>query len=156
MPFFKSTYNILKKYDEDEVFESKWETSNEILLPPKKDWDYQRDMQIEDVDIWEVIYEGTGGLGLYAAWSPYAEFYMLTTGIDQTNSPRYFKNNSTGSDHIPYWGRTIETFYGPQSAEKAYQRATALGMKITVTKAWVENEQMWLYQPAPNKSQFNF
>lgn len=156
MPFFKSTYNILKKCDEDEVFESKWETSNEITLPPKKDWDYQRDMQIEDVDIWEVIYEGSGGLGIYAAWHPYAEFYMITTGLDERAEPRFYKNNSTGSNRIPYWDRKIETYYGPQAGEKVYKRANELGMKVNVTKTWVENEQMWLYQPAPNKTQFHF
>lgn len=156
MPFFKSTYNILTKCDEDEVFESKWETSNEISLPPRKKWDYQREMQIEDVDIWEVICEESGGIGLYAAWHPYAEFYLITAGLNMKNGPHYFKNNSTGADHVPYWDRKIETYYGNEAGKKAYKRATELGMKIQVNQVWIDDEDMWLQYPAPNLKQFNF
>jgi hypothetical protein len=156
MPFFKSTYNILTKCDEDEVFESKYETSGEVLLPPKKDWNYQRTMQIEDVDIWEVIYEGSGGIGMYAAWQPYAEFYLLTTGINFKNGPHYFKNNSTGPDTIPYWSRNIETFYGPEAGKKAYHRASQLGIPIHVNTIWVDDDEMWLHQPAPETKKFEF
>ena len=83
MPFFKSTYNILKKQDEDECFNSNWMNSDKLILPPggpddkKNCWDYSREMQIEDVDIWEVILENGGPFGVYAAWCPYEEFYIV-------------------------------------------------------------------------------
>jgi hypothetical protein len=48
-----------------------------LTLPPSPQWTYDREMVIEDVDIWEVIVEQGGGHGVYAAWCPYAEFYML-------------------------------------------------------------------------------
>jgi hypothetical protein len=38
MPQFKSTYNILKKVDADEVFETSWMDRDQIYLPPKVDW----------------------------------------------------------------------------------------------------------------------
>jgi hypothetical protein len=77
MPFFKSTYNILKKQDEDEVFDENWMNYDGVYLPPKTNWDYKKELQIEDVQIWEVIYEQGGGTGVYASWDPYAEFYMV-------------------------------------------------------------------------------
>ncbi len=50
---FKSTQNIFK--DLQEYFDPNWMDSNSLILPPKKEWDYKRPMQIEDVDLWEVI-----------------------------------------------------------------------------------------------------
>lgn len=143
MPLFKSTYNILKKQDEDEVFNPNWMDSDKLILPPKRDWTYDRDMQIEDVDIWEQLYYQDGGLGIYASWSPYAEFYLITTGIDFRQGPRYENN-------IPYWDRTFETFYGPGAQQKVYKRAKELGINLQVYNTWVDPDKLWLYQSSPN------
>jgi hypothetical protein len=129
MPFFKSTYNILKTPWEDEVFNPNWMDSNKLSFPPKNDWDYAREMQIEDVDIWEVIFQGGGGYGLYAAWSPFAEFYMITNGwIGNTNTPN------------------IETYYGPGAQKLIQKRVKELNFPIRLNKIWVEPDEMWLYQ----------
>jgi len=127
---FKSTQNIFKDFGE--VFESKWMDSNVLGMPPKYDWDYSRELQIEDVDIWEVIYEQGGGVGVYASWSPYAEFYLIRTG---------WWNDTKG------YG--IETYYGPQSQQKVQQRMKDLNIPFTLNETWVEPEDMWLYE---NKS----
>ena len=81
---FKSTQNIFKDFGE--VFEQSWMDSNKVGMPPKTEWDYSRQLQIEDVDIWEVLAEQSGPTGIYAAWCPYAEFYMVVTKgqIDST------------------------------------------------------------------------
>ena len=138
MPIFKSTYNIIKKPDEDEVFESSWMATGQICLPPKVEWDYKRELLVEDVDIWEVIYEESGARGVYAAWCPYAEFYMITNGVDEKNDPRIING-------LAYQDRLIETFYGKGAAQKTYQRAYSLGIKLPVHKIWVDNHDMWLY-----------
>lgn len=137
MPFFKTTYNILVKQDEDELFNENWMDSDKLILPPKVDWDYSREMQIEDVDIWEVIYEATNGIGLYAAWLPYAEFYLLTTGNDY-DATRYFNN-------VPYGYRNWETYYGKNASEKVIKRCNDLKIPISIHKKWVDEEDMWLY-----------
>lgn len=133
MPSFRSTYNIFKKPDEDEVFDPNWMDSNKLILPPRNDWDYKREIQIEDVDIWEVIYE-SGTADLYAAWCPHAEFYMLVT-----------KNFSKQRK----WGETvkpeIETFYGIDANILVQKRMKALNCSISTNMHWVEPEQMWLY-----------
>lgn len=125
--FFKSTYNIFVKPDEDEVYNNDWANLPLITDPKNSKWDYKRELQIEDVNIWEQIYFESGGLGLYAAWDPLAEFYMITR--------RFFM----------YKPDSIETFYGPMAGEKAYKRALELGMPVSQRKTWVEDDDMWLY-----------
>ena len=142
MPLFKSTYNILKKYDEDEVFNPNWMDSDKLVLPPSTEWDYARELQIEDVDIWEVLYEASNGIGLYAAWEPYAEFYMITTGYSN-GDPRIVNG-------IPYWDRKIETYYGPGVQAEVYKRCQQLGIHIPVRKTWVDDDDLWLYSKPKN------
>lgn len=126
MPQFKTTKNIFKIKNEDEVFEDFWMNNNTVYTPPTKKWDYSRELQIEDVSIWEVFIENGGGFGVYAAWEPYAEFYMITPGVNQI-------------------GKDIETFYGRFAQKNLLKRLNEYGVKIPINKIWVENEDMWLY-----------
>jgi hypothetical protein len=121
---FKSTYNIFTDFGE--VFDPSWMDSDTLQLPPKKDWDYSRELTIEDVDIWEVIWEAGGGQGLYASWSPYAEFYLLS--IDGQ----------------------INTLYGPNAQKELIQKIKELNLPVSVNKIWVEPEDMWLYSEQEN------
>ena len=130
MPTFKTTYNILVKPWEDELWNPNWMDSNTIQLPPYKEWDYKEELTIDKVSVWEVLYDASGGKGVYAAWDPYAEFYLVTTGwIPGT------KND-----------RIIETYYGPEAGKKVYFRAKELNMPLIKNKIWVEPEKMWLYK----------
>lgn len=130
MPTFKTTKNLLTNPWEDDLFDPNWMDSDTLKLPPKKDWDYSRELNLEDVSIWEVIYEASGGIGIYASWDPYAEFYMVTTGwIPGTRNDR-----------------VIELYYGIGSGKKVFERAKSLGINLFIYKHWVENEDMWLYQ----------
>lgn len=129
MPFFKSTKDIFVTPWEDEVHNDNWFDTPFLQLPPSEPWDYQREMTIDDVDIWEQIYFESGGTGLYAAWSPYAEFYMITKNI-------YIPGNMEN---------VIELFYGPMASKNAFQRAVELGMPVQMKKLWVSDEDLWLY-----------
>lgn len=122
---FKSTQNIFKDFGE--VFESKWSDSNTPIYPPNPSWDYSRELTIDDIDIWEVIYEQGGGLGIYAAWCPYAEFYLVRTGW--WNAPN-----------------DLETYYGPGAQDKVQKRMNDLKIPYCLNKTWVDPEEMWLYE----------
>ena len=102
--------------------------SNKVGMPPKREWDYSRQLQIEDVDIWEVIYEQGGAVGVYAAWSPYAEFYMVRVG---------WKKEAEG------YG--VETYYGPGAQKQVQNRMREMSIPFSVNQTWVEPEDMWLY-----------
>jgi hypothetical protein len=124
---FKSTHNIFKDFGE--VFDPNWMDSDKLVLPPKREWDYSRDLQIEDVDIWEVIAEAGGGWGVYASWSPYAEFYLIRTG---------WQNELTGNG--------TEVYYGAGAQAAVQKRMKELGFMVSLNQHWVEPEDMWLYQ----------
>lgn len=128
MPRFKTTYNILKDFDE--YFDENWMDKNYLTTPENKKWDYSKELSIEDIDIWEVIFEKSGGIGVYAAWNPYAEFYLITTGIkDGSNSERIF-----------------EYYYGKGALNFVIKRMIDLDIPIHLNKIWVENEEMWIYE----------
>jgi hypothetical protein len=127
LPFFKTTKNILSTPWEDELWNDNWMDSDKLLLPPKIEWDYSRELKIEDVDIWEVIYQQGGGTGVYAAWSPYAEFYMITL------------------PNLNVFPDRIETYYGPDASEKVIKRCKELKIPVSVNKHWVDPEDLWKY-----------
>ena len=127
MPFFKTTKDILVTPWEDELFNPNWMDSDKIQLPPKRDWDYSREMTIEDVDIWEVLHHEGGNLGVFVSWSPFAEFYMITLRGLVTDSNR------------------IETYYGAGAQDRVIKRAKELGINLALNKVWVDNDQLWLY-----------
>jgi hypothetical protein len=129
MPFFKTTHNIFNSPWEDELWDDNWFNSNKLVLPPNRPWDYKKELKIEDVQIWEQIYFESGGTGLYAAWDPYAEMYLITKNLHAKDLKNQY----------------IETFYGKNAGNRAYKKAIDLGMPISINKVWVEDEEMWKY-----------
>jgi hypothetical protein len=127
MPFFKTTKNIFQPW-EDELFSENWMEANVPYHPSTKIWDYKRKLTIEDIDIWEVIYEQGGGVGVYASWEPYAEFYLIRTGWREELA-----------------GRGLETYYGPGSQNKVIKRMKELNLPIPHNKIWVDAGDMWIY-----------
>jgi hypothetical protein len=124
---FKTTKNIFTDFGN--VFDPNWMDSDKIITPPKKNWDYKRPMQIEDVNIWEVICEQGGGVGVYASWDPYAEFYMIRVG--------WF---------LEHQGYGAEVYYGPGALKKVMKRMDEMKIPYSKTKHFVEPEDMWLYK----------
>lgn len=134
MPFYKTTFNIISEPWRDELFdENLFNGSPSIYIPPNSKWDYKRKLNIEDVEIWEVIYEESGGIGVYASHEPYAEFYMVRVGWDKENS-----------------GYGIETYYGPGAMKIVMNRMKEMNIPFATHKMWVEPEDMYLYVGAKN------
>lgn len=128
MPIFRTTYNIFTKPWEDESWDDNWMNSNKIELPPNKEWDYSKELTISDVSLWEVIYQASGGVGVYASWDPLAEFYMVTD--------RFCSSSNDSS---------ITTYYGAGADKKVREKMRQLQIPFTSYKIWVEPEDMWLY-----------
>ena len=121
MPFFKTTKNIF--VDFGEYFDPNWMDSDKLVLPPQKEWDYARELQKEDIDLWEVIWEGAWKI--YAAWSPYAEFYLIMPPYDS--------------------GLDIETYYGKNALNKVIKKMEELRIPFSLKPYWVDPEDMWLF-----------
>jgi hypothetical protein len=49
-------------------------------MPEPTMWTENRPPRVDEIDIWEVITEMSGPIGVYAAWQPYAELYVVTRG----------------------------------------------------------------------------
>ena len=138
MPTFRTTEQILKGHGE--YYDENWMDSDKLVLPKKEPWDYQREMRIEDVDIWEVIAE-PWDIGIYAAWDPHAEFYLVRIDRDYKKSNlEWQKNALEGKRNFEY-----ETYYGPGANVAIQKRMDELGIRYLLQSHWVEPEDMWLY-----------
>jgi hypothetical protein len=108
---------------------------NKLIIPETKEWDYKKRLTLPDVELWEVIYEEGGGIGVYVSYIPYAEFYMIRNG---------WKNEISG------YGP--EMYYGPGSLKKVKKRMKELGIPENKNKIWIDNNDMWLYEEDPTKN----
>lgn len=79
MPIWKTTENLLSVNKQGEYFDENWMNYNSIYsyAPKLVPWKENRPIRFEDVDIWEVICEASGPVGVYAAWQPFAEYYVV-------------------------------------------------------------------------------
>ena len=127
MPRFKSTVNIFTDYREH--FNDEWMNSSDLIVPVVEKWSYDKEMSIDDVDLWEVIYEASAGKAVYVAYVPYAEFYLICLGHQPDG-------------RTPRW----ETHYGAGAELTVRKRMKELNYPINVRPLWVENEDLWLYQ----------
>lgn len=76
---FKTTHHILLNNPglEKSLYDSVRDGISDI--PPTFNWNGMRPLRVEDVDIWEVILENPRkGIGVYVAWCPYDELYIVT------------------------------------------------------------------------------
>lgn len=126
MPVFRTTENILKDKSSLDYFDENWMDHDTLQLPPRFFWDYSRELKIEDVDLWEVLMEGSREgktSGVYAAWSPYAEFYLVMLGCC-----------------------VVETFYGAKAQERLKSFLLQHDIVLGESSYWVSQEDMWLYE----------
>jgi hypothetical protein len=76
MPRFKTKYNVFE--NNDELYSEAIAKENGIYIPETWDWENNSQIAVEDVIIWECLFEQSGLSGIYAAWAPYEEFYIVT------------------------------------------------------------------------------
>jgi len=76
MPRFKTKYNVFE--NNEELYSEAIAKENGIYIPETWDWDGSTQVSVNDVIIWECLFEQTGPFGIYAAWAPYEEFYIVT------------------------------------------------------------------------------
>lgn len=92
-------------------------------------WDYSKPATLSDVVLWEELYFRQGDVGIYAAYSPYIEYYIIVFNL--------FANINEG----------IEEFYGAGSNKKVWERAKKLGIELATEKTWIPKKELHLYEP---------
>ena len=108
MSVFKTTREIL---DTPWQYEVTTATLGNIV-PDNSYWHYIREIEIEDVKTWEQIYYKGGHVGIYAAWDPYSEFYIIVYNL--------FIDVPGG----------IKTFHGPTARSQVEKHAKNLGIDL--------------------------
>jgi hypothetical protein len=104
----KSTYEIIN---------SPWEEKDDIpvlKVPPK--WNKDTDITVDDVVIWEQIYHQPGNIGIYVAWSPNAEFYLVSYDL--------FTKTAAG----------IKTFQGSDAVDRVLKSIEYLNIKLPINR----------------------
>jgi hypothetical protein len=113
MPIFKKTTEILSKPWNDNFLNQVHE------LPRKEEWLKSSPATFDDIDTWEQIYYQPGNVGIYAAWSPYVELFIIVHDL--------FLSQSVG----------VEVFSGDNASENTKYRANRLGIVIPTNTVWV-------------------
>ena len=73
MPIFKSTVDLLS---------NPWTNAEETVeLPLKEEWLSTIAPTFDNINTWEQIYFQAGNIGVYAAWSPYVELYVIVYNL---------------------------------------------------------------------------
>jgi hypothetical protein len=105
--FFKQTKEILS---------NPWQCTSQLTsvnnVPHKTPWDSTTPITIDDIFLWEELYYKPGNIGIYAAWNPYADFYMITYDL--------FLDTDVG----------IEVYSGPTASEDIIHKALELGIVL--------------------------
>jgi hypothetical protein len=92
----------------------------EIEAPPKIHLSNNNFIpSINNVQIWEELYYKKNYVGIYAAWSPYVEFYIIVY------------NFLINTDH------GYESFFGPYAARNLTHKANKIGIKLEEKTSWV-------------------
>lgn len=76
MPRFKTKYNVFE--NNDELYSEAIAKENGIYIPETWNWDGASQPSVDDVVIWECLFEQSGASGIYVAWAPFEEFYIVT------------------------------------------------------------------------------
>lgn len=125
MPRWKTTEQLLHLSKDGEFFDENWMNYNSIYqyMPKQIKWKEDHLIKFEDVDIWEVIVEVSGPIGIYAAWQPYAPYFVI------------MKN----------WSIEQE-FWGIEGEKQLYQYMIDNGINMPLNQIWVDEEDMPLYK----------
>ena len=102
-----------------EILDNPWNEllENEITLqqtPPL----YSNPLSFNEIEVWEQIYFKSGNIGIYGAWRPYAEFYIITYNL--------FIKTPAG----------IEIYQGKDAGSRVWKKAKELGISLPVTSIW--------------------
>jgi hypothetical protein len=76
MPIFKNTLDILTN-----PWSYEFSCENSRTPPKTNDWNMERNITVDDVILWEQLYYEPGNIGVYVAYRPYADCYLITYNL---------------------------------------------------------------------------
>jgi hypothetical protein len=110
MPILKSTREIL---------DNPWdECLQNAIIPQNVPPQCYELLTFDEIEVWEQIYFDGGNIGIYGAWKPYAEFYIITYNL--------FMKIPAG----------IEIYQGVDAGSKIWKKASELGIVLPINRIW--------------------
>ena len=94
------------------------------VTPPQSEWNPKDNIKISDVKLWERIYYKGAHVGVYAAWDPDVEFYLVTYNL--------FLHKPQG----------MKTFFGPGAKRQVWKLAKELKVTLPINKIWVDDSKL--------------
>jgi hypothetical protein len=91
------------------------------VTPPSVPLDDSKELELADIKLWELIYYKGAHIGVWAAWNPRVEFYIVTYNM--------FLDIPQG----------IQMFSGPDAKRQIWKLAKELNVTLPVNKVWVDN-----------------
>ena len=113
MATFKNTLDILTNPWNDDFSQR---NISARTVPTTSSWSTNNSICIDDIILWEQLYYEPGNIGIYVAFNPYAEFYLITYNL-------FFDTEFK-----------FEEFSGDNAAQECYDRAAELGLRLEYTQ----------------------
>jgi hypothetical protein len=124
---FKTLDEILKNSWVDQQIQVELDPSKLAPPPDRQHGVYMFDLTLKDIRMWETLYYKGGHVGIYGAWDPYSEFFIIVYNL--------FLDSSAG----------LEVFYGPGAIRRLYLKAKELGINLETGPIWVKPEDVQYY-----------
>jgi len=111
----------------DQIMQNKWNPHSQDIKDykkfPKKNLKYsiKEVYSYQDIEVWEELYHKPGNIGIYAAWSPFVECYILVHYL--------FLDTNFG----------IETYNDENAMDNLVSRAKELGITLSSDNIWVDS-----------------
>ena len=103
----------------DEIFNHKFD-KNYCQHISSKNLQTTADPRVADIEVWEEIYFKSGVIGVYAAWDPYCEFYLV-----------YYPVLSETNFHSL-------TFFGEDASDKVQKLLAKYDIQLVTNSIWVD------------------
>lgn len=109
MPTFNNTLDIITNPWNKDFSKS---NRSARMLPSYKKWVEDKNPQVADIILWEQLYYEAGNVGIYAAFNPYVDYYIIAYNLFFDSDYRF------------------EEFVGPNATQECYDRAVELGISL--------------------------
>lgn len=105
----------------EEILNDPWNLKSDDVdtLPARREWQYKTALEFKEVELWEEIYSQPGNISVYAAWDPYAEFYIIVYNL--------FSNAPFG----------IQQFYGIDAVKMLQEKLKTFNITLPTDRIWV-------------------
>lgn len=112
----------MKIFTLEEILKNPWNNIRRTQISPSRTppkWLVSEELTLHDIKRWEEIFYKEGLIGVYAAWEPYYDFYIIVHNF-----------------HLDE--KYVECYKGPNSVDEVVSRCKMLGIEIPVREIFVD------------------